>query len=605
MGWTSRKRNLKSGNRAIGFTVALLFAQTALAQSPVTITVKAYSSIMTVPVDFVGLSFGSATMQAYVNGTIGYFFAPYDSEAVSLFRTLRIENMRIAGGTALWAEDGSLPARPDIDAFFGFVKKIPGLKVIYSLPLFNASDTADAAAAKYIWQNYGRYLDCFELDNEPDWHSQHTYPGHTVDPQIYESIPGTAGSAFPSYIAKWRRFAETIADSVPSATFAGPSTGSNWPVPNSANTSYENQSWTANFADSIRNSTLGNLITQHNYVGQAATGKTPQQMVNEMISQAWDTTHYPDLYNACLVPAVKDGFGFRLEESNSFSGSVAGGSNSFATALWTLDYLNWWAQHGAAGVNFHVNEWGLNAVISKSGVTYGVYPMAYGIKAFDIGGFGKVDSVAIANPDGLNLTAYAVHDSGSTYVTIINKEQGPFARNAQVAILTPADSPHSAGVMYLSAPNNNLLETTGVTLGGAVITNSCPFAGRWTILDSSQTGQYVLTVHSSSAAIVKIGGQLTAVTQKPVYPDNFSLLQNYPNPFNPSSIIGFTLNRSGEVSLKIYNVLGEPVDEVAHGFMPAGSHSYNVDMQKLPSGLYFYTLRQGANRLTKKMLLLK
>jgi hypothetical protein len=57
--------------------------------------------------------------------------------------------------------------------------------------------------------------------------------------------------------------------------------------------------------------------------------------------------------------------------------------------------------------------------------------------------------------------------------------------------------------------------------------------------------------------------------------------------------------------LKIYNVLGELVDGVAHVYMSAGYHSYNVNMEKLPSGVYFYTLRQGTNRLTKKRLLLK
>ena len=123
--------------RFLFIAAAVFFSQKVFAQSPVTLTVNTVDTGITVPPDFVGLSFGSATMQAYVNGTIGYFFASYDSEAVDLFRTLGIKDLRTAGGTTLWAEDGSLPARSDIDTFFGFVKEILGLRVIYSVPFLS------------------------------------------------------------------------------------------------------------------------------------------------------------------------------------------------------------------------------------------------------------------------------------------------------------------------------------------------------------------------------------------------------------------------------------------------------------------------------------
>lgn len=88
-------------------------------------------------------------------------------------------------------------------------------------------------------------------------------------------------------------------------------------------------------------------------------------------------------------------------------------------------------------------------------------------------------------------------------------------------------------------------------------------------------------------------------------PTQFTLSQNYPNPFNPSTDIKVTLNNAGVMSLKIYNVLGQLVDVVAQGYKPAGAYSYNVNMDRFASGVYFYSLRQGSNVLTKKMLLLK
>ncbi len=88
-------------------------------------------------------------------------------------------------------------------------------------------------------------------------------------------------------------------------------------------------------------------------------------------------------------------------------------------------------------------------------------------------------------------------------------------------------------------------------------------------------------------------------------PEVFSLSQNYPNPFNPTTDIKVSLRQSGAMSLKVYNVLGQLVDVVARGYKPAGEYTFNVNMDRFASGVYFYTLRQGANSMTKKMLLLK
>ncbi len=88
-------------------------------------------------------------------------------------------------------------------------------------------------------------------------------------------------------------------------------------------------------------------------------------------------------------------------------------------------------------------------------------------------------------------------------------------------------------------------------------------------------------------------------------PTKFRLSQNYPNPFNPSTDIRVSLNRAGVMSLKVYNVLGQLVKVVDSGYKPAGDYTFNVNMDTYASGVYFYTLREGANILTKKMLLLK
>ena len=64
-------------------------------------------------------------------------------------------------------------------------------------------------------------------------------------------------------------------------------------------------------------------------------------------------TPYPWLYSNLLAPVANAGLRYRLTEFNDYLVGVPGASNAFASALWALDYLHWWAAHAAAGVNFH------------------------------------------------------------------------------------------------------------------------------------------------------------------------------------------------------------------------------------------------------------
>jgi hypothetical protein len=89
------------------------------------------------------------------------------------------------------------------------------------------------------------------------------------------------------------------------------------------------------------------------------------------------------------------------------------------------------------------------------------------------------------------------------------------------------------------------------------------------------------------------------------HPSSIILNQNYPNPFNPSTIITFSLPERTDVSLRIFNVLGEQVAELIDGTVEAGSHEIRFDASNLPSGIYFYRLQYGSFSETKKMLLLR
>lgn len=90
-----------------------------------------------------------------------------------------------------------------------------------------------------------------------------------------------------------------------------------------------------------------------------------------------------------------------------------------------------------------------------------------------------------------------------------------------------------------------------------------------------------------------------------VLPTEFALSQNFPNPFNPVTEISYSLPSAADVSLDIYNVVGQKVASLPGGHKEAGTYSVVWDATEFASGVYFYRLTAGDYVETKKMLLLK
>jgi hypothetical protein len=98
-------------------------------------------------------------------------------------------------------------------------------------------------------------------------------------------------------------------------------------------------------------------------------------------------------------------------------------------------------------------------------------------------------------------------------------------------------------------------------------------------------------------------------------PLTFSLEQNYPNPFNPCTVISYQLPVSGNVALKVYDILGNGVATLVDEYKPDGKYEVEFSAKSgsasggnaysLPSGVYFYQLRAGDYVAVKKMILLR
>jgi flagellar hook assembly protein FlgD len=89
-----------------------------------------------------------------------------------------------------------------------------------------------------------------------------------------------------------------------------------------------------------------------------------------------------------------------------------------------------------------------------------------------------------------------------------------------------------------------------------------------------------------------------------------SLLWAYPNPFNPSATISFNLARPQQVSVRVYNIMGQAVATVFDGIGQAGENIFvwdgrNLTGQQVAAGVYFCHLRTAESQQTLKMTVLK
>ncbi len=446
-------------------------------ESKVGLAIDTRATGLPIPGDFSGLSFETANVSPGGDGR--YLFDLEDTGLVRMFKTLGIRSLRL-GGSMADRPGVAIPGPADIDRLFAFAAAAE-VRVIYTLRLREGNAEKDAAIAKYIQDHYRPLLTCFAIGNEPNFY-------------IHD---------YADYRQQWETLATAIRGAAPGATFCGPS-------------ALDKDEWASDFARDFGKSGLLDFVTQHAYFGGDSRKVADAGAARDaMLSPAW-VDRYDGFYKAFAADAVSSGLRYRLEETNNFSeGGVDGASNSFAAALWALDYLHWWAAHGAAGVNFHNRRWILNCVIypaarSATGPAgeagaeeFNVRPIGYGIKAFDFGGHGNIVPLRISNPDHLNLTAYATRDGHRLAVTIINKEHAAGEHRSAAVTIDAQGLSDGAETMSLAAPDGDASAKAGITLGGGEIGRDGSWNGRWTPVEREKGSGYRIDVPAATAVVLR------------------------------------------------------------------------------------------------------
>lgn len=88
-------------------------------------------------------------------------------------------------------------------------------------------------------------------------------------------------------------------------------------------------------------------------------------------------------------------------------------------------------------------------------------------------------------------------------------------------------------------------------------------------------------------------------------PIKYELSQNYPNPFNPITNIKYQIQKTGLVTLKIYDLLGREIKTLVNEIKNPGRYVVSFNGSEFASGVYFYRIQSGDFVEVKKMVLLK
>jgi len=198
-----------------------------------------------------------------------------------------------------------------------------------------------------------------------------------------------------------------------------------------------------------------------------------------------------------------------------------------------------------------------------------------GVMIFTVRGGGEVSVGVETSPDGLGVVVPArtlgVGEILPVYA-VARATGGRFMRNVladawSLQDITGAVAPGDLGITWNGA------SLRGNGLGSAVIKATY---GNLTPIPSGA----ITVVPPASVADVSI-------------PLTYALMQNFPNPFNPSTEIKFDLPFAGNVSLIVYDILGQKVTSLAGGHFPPGHHSVTWKASGQASGMYIYRLQAG------------
>jgi len=403
---------------------------------------------------FAGLSYEKS--QLY-----GPLFSASNSALIGMFKRLGPSVLRVGGNSVDYTYWNPSGAGQTAGQIAPSVVKATGWQCLYGVnlggagpnPYTNGSVVAKttpalaADEAAYAANAFGSALLGIEIGNEPDLYGKTYFSGAAWNVSVFETL--------------WSQFRAAIISRTPGIAITGPADASN------------SASWTVPFGQAVTKSDI-TLLTQHYY---RANGQSPSSTVDFLITA---DSNLLNILATLRTGAQGIGVPFRMAECNSFyNGGAPNVSDSYASALWAIDYLFDCAQASAAGVNFHGggSGTGYTPIANSGSVVIEARPEFYAMLLFTLAGQGTLYSTQLL-AGSLNATAYAVkNSSGGLNIVVLNKDS---TQNLQLSIQLP-QSATSATLMQMTqltqgASGPNLSASSGVTIQGATVGNDGSFS---------------------------------------------------------------------------------------------------------------------------------
>lgn len=243
---------------------------------------------------------------------------------------------------------------------------------------------------------------------------------------------------------------------------------------------------------------------------------------------------------------------------------------------------NWWGTSISGNVDGKIYDWFDNSSLGLT--TYSPILASIGTSApvstptgLSLSGTGPYTLTWTANPES-DIAGYKVYWDTSDELQYAN---------AVDAGNTTSYASLPAGSYYVTVTAYDSMALSETDLASTVV-NEKQTAGHesWFAAPVSTSG--ATAVNSASGTVYQFG-----------------LNQNYPNPFNPSTTFSFTLPRTSQATLKVFDILGREVATVLDGQFSAGIHSVTWNASRLSSGVYFYRLQTGQLSSTRRLTLVK
>jgi hypothetical protein len=466
-----------------------------------------------IPLDYTGLSYELSQLSE------PGFFAAANHDLVAYFRLLSKNGvLRLGGNTSefcwfradvsteapkLHVPPGNLEANwmphrlfeivPEaIDNLGGFLEAT-GWRLIYGLNFGNSTPERAATEAAYVARKLGKYLEYFQIGNEPDLYQKAS--NGTRPP----------GWGFDDYAGEWIGFARAVRARVPEARFGGPDVAAS-------------SDWVTRFGDQETAKMVGSLVALTGHYYAEGPPDDPRATTERLL--AGDARVAAQMQTVEAF-AEAHSLHYRMTEGNScYRGGKPGMSNAFAAALWAGDYMLLLASLRCAGVNVHGGDSrfltaglgghtpGLDAAKQPQAMPSGFYtliaserggvvhamPIFYGMMVANVlAGMTMMDTKL---GGGGNATSYAATGPEGTRVAVFNKDGG---RGMDLSIRTPRGM-KTATAWRLRAPG--LDATEGVTLAGAAVGEHGVWAPKTVEPVAVRDGAARLQVPAASAALV-------------------------------------------------------------------------------------------------------